>query len=78
MASCEESNEKQAPSKSSLKSLQADLAKSKENYKHQKKIFEQFIIEANYCASKSASITFKKPNYSKTAHLTKTKNDKQR
>ena len=63
----EQNHEKSYSNESSLKSsLQADLAKSGETYKHQKNKFEQLQIQANQLQQKSLSnpkppiITFKK------------------
>ena len=66
-------HEKQNPNESSLKSFQADLSKSKENYKNQANSLEQLIITANRVMQKSqdnlkvepVSITFKKPKHDK-------------
>ena len=66
MPSPEQNHEKQYTYEPSLKSLQADLAKSKEIYKHQKNRLKQLTIKANQLQShhqndqKKASLTFKK------------------
>lgn len=66
MASPEQNHEKQYTYESSLKSLQADLAKSKEIYKHQKNKLKQLQTKANQLKSyyqndqKEPSLTFKK------------------
>ena len=66
MTSPEENHEKKYTYESSLKSLQADLAKSKENYKHQKNILKQLTTKATQLNSyyqnepKELSLTFKK------------------
>ena len=66
-----EYHEKQNLNESSLESLQADLSKSKENYKNQVNSLEQLTIAAkrlmqnspNNLKAKTASITFKKSKY---------------
>ena len=67
-----EYHEKPNINESSLESLQADLFKSKENYKDQANSLEQLTVAAkrlmqkspNTLKAKPASITFKKSKYS--------------
>lgn len=68
-----ETYEKHDSEKSSLKSLQADLSKYKENFKHQESKFEQLAAEANHLNprnrhnAKPATITFKKSKSRQTS-----------
>ena len=61
-------NEKHDLTKSSLKSLQANLFKYKKNYKYLERTFEQLASEANRLKrlnqhnAKPAKLTFKKSN----------------
>ena len=66
MPSPEQNHEKQFTYESSLKLLQADLARSKEIYKHQKNKLKQLKTKANQLKpyhqndQKKPSLTFKK------------------
>ena len=66
MLSPEENHEQQSTYELNLKSLQADLAKSKKIYKHQENRLNQFTIKADKLKPlyqndpKEPSLTFKK------------------